>query len=423
MKMRHLHLRLVLAAVGGTHLEVVFARWLGAHIGKCVHLDCVYLAEHSLIEIGDGATITYSGLTANYAQPGGVAMAPVVVGAHATIMYGCNLQHNVRVAEGVSLQPYSAGLVGCTLASGTWGGFPAERLSAAPSPPPPQPLPLWYEIISLPFPDLLCACACGLLFGADALFCFAQWLADRSTFFLGLPVVARRWIGGVRPPPDAPQAESATNLPAAVKGWYLASGDHGAFALTLEDKLCTWELPFRTVFIPASAFTLRCGSLLQWFHLHLTFDAKWAQATASVKLFFWRVPLSALRVRASRLTPDGASWAVHISCLGRTAVELDLRRVQVDTSTPLLCTDAGRPLTGVEWLASKIAAALLLPATLGCCAGMAMVHSTTPGITSPQQLVEDDARYTQTATLKQIIVERPGLPYSVRRDRRVEASL
>ncbi len=49
----------------------------------------------------------------------------------------------------------------------------------------------------------------------------------------------------------------------------------------------------------------------------------------------------------------------------------------MDTATPLLRTDAGRPLTGIEWLASKIAAALLLPATLSCCVGMAMVHSTT----------------------------------------------
>ena len=403
MKMRQLHLRPVLAAVGGTHLEVVFARWLGANIGKCVHLDCVYLAEHSLLEIGDGATITYSALTPHYTHSGGVALAPVVVGAHATIMYGCSLQHNVRVAEGVLLQPYSAGLVGCTLASGTWGGFPAERLSAAPSPPTPPPLPLWYEIIALvPLPDLLCACVCGLLFGADALFCTAQWLAGRSAFFLGLPVAARHWIGGVRPQPmDTPQADPATKLPAAVKGWYLASGDRDAFALTLEDRLCAWELPFRTVSIPFSAFTLRPGSLLQWVHLHLTFDAKWAQANARVNWFFWQVPLSALRVRASRLTPDGASWSVHVSCLGRTAVELTLRRVQVDTVTPLLCTDAGRPLTGVEWLASKFAAALLLPATLGCCAGMAMKQScwgTTPGIASAPQ------------HLKQIRVERPVSP-------------
>ena len=412
MKMRHLHLRLVLAAVGGTHLEVVFARWLGANIGRHVHLDCVYLAEHSLLEIGDGATITCSALTPHYAQPGGVALAPVVVGAHATIMYGCSLQHNVRVAEGVLLQPYSAGLVGCTLASGTWGGFPAERLSAAPSPPAPPPLPLWYETIALPLPDFLCGCVCGLLFGADALFCTAQWLANRSVFFLGLPVAAGQWIGGVQPPPiDTPQADPATKLPVAVKGWYLASSDRDAFALTLEYKLCEWELPFRTVSVPVSAFTVRPGSLLQWFHLHLTFDAKWAQANASVNWFFWQVPLSALRVRANRLTPDGASWSVHVSCLGRTAVELTLRRVQVDTATPLLCTDAGQPLTGVEWLASKLAAALLLPATLSCCVGMAMMHSTTKAIVrAPQQLATDVGRQAQTAPLTQITIERPIPP-------------
>ena len=413
MKMRHLHLRPVLAAVGGTHLEVVFARWLGANIGKCVHLDCAYLSEHSLLEIGDGATVTYSALTPHYAQSGGVALAPVVVGAHATIMYGCSLQHNVRVAEGVLLQPYSAGLVGCTLASGTWGGFPAERLSAALSQPTQPTLPLWYEIIALPLPDLLCACVCGLLFGADALFCTAQWLADRSAFFLGLPVAARQWIGGVLPPPmDTPQADPATKLPAAVKGWYLASGDRDAFALTLEDRLCAWELPFRTVSIPISAFTLRPGSLLQWFHFHLTFDAKWVQANARLNWFFWQVPLSALRVRASRLTPDGASWSVHVSCLGRTAVELTLRRVQVDTATALLCTDAGRPLTGIEWLASKLAAALLLPATLSCCIGMAMMHITTKAIAgAPEQLAAGVVRQqAQTAPLKQITIECPVPP-------------
>ena len=101
LNMRQLHYPAVLAAVGGTHLEVIFARWLGATIGRRVHLDGVFLMEHNLIEIGDGASLTSSALAPHYASPGGVALAPVVVGAHATIMYGCSLQHNVRVAEGV----------------------------------------------------------------------------------------------------------------------------------------------------------------------------------------------------------------------------------------------------------------------------------------------------------------------------------
>ena len=410
--MRMLHYPAVLAAVGGTHLEVIFARWLGATIGRRVHLDGVFLMEHNLIEIGDGASLTFSALAPHYASPGGVALAPVVVGAHATIMYGCSLQYNVRVAEGALLQPYSAGTLSCTLTSGTWGGCPAERLSGAPSPPTPPPLPLWYEIIALPLPDLLCACVCGLFFGADALLCTAQWLAGRSAFLLGLPVTAGRWIAGVRSSPTySPHADPATELPAAVKGWYLASDDRDAFALTLEDRLCEWELPLQTVSVPASAFILGPGSLLQWFHLHFTFDRKWAQANASVNWFFWQVPLSALRVRANRLTPDGASWSVHVSCLGRTAVELTLRRVQVDTATPLLCTDAGQPLTGVEWLASKLAAALLLPATLSCCVGMAMMHGTTKAIVrAPQQLATDVGRQAQTAPLTQITIERPIPP-------------
>ena len=83
----------------------------------------------------------------------------------------------------------------------------------------------------------------------------------------------------------------------------------------------------------------------------------------------------------------------------------------MDTATPLLRTDAGQPLTGVEWLASKLAAALLLPATLSCCVGMAMMHSTTKAIVrAPQQLATDVGRQAQTAPLTQITIERPIPP-------------
>ena len=84
----------------------------------------------------------------------------------------------------------------------------------------------------------------------------------------------------------------------------------------------------------------------------------------------------------------------------------------MDTATPLLRTDAGRPLTGIEWLASKIAAALLLPATLSCCVGMAMVHSTTKTVAgAPEQLAAGAVRQqAQTAPLKQITVELPVPP-------------
>ena len=66
---------------------------------------------------------------AHYGGGGNFVIAPVVIGARATIGLGATIMGDVLVGEGAIVLPHSVLLPGSRVGAGeTWGGVPARRI-------------------------------------------------------------------------------------------------------------------------------------------------------------------------------------------------------------------------------------------------------------------------------------------------------
>ena len=115
----------------------VFAQlfyWLmGMKIGRNVTINSTAIADPSLIEIEDGATIGGSAsVLAHYAQGGYLVIAPVKIGAGATIGLRAIIMGGVEVGAQAKVLAGSFVLPNTKIPPGeTWAGIPAQRIELA----------------------------------------------------------------------------------------------------------------------------------------------------------------------------------------------------------------------------------------------------------------------------------------------------
>ena len=111
----------------------LYYRLMGMRIGRGVTLNSTAIADPSLIELGDGVTVGGSAsILAHYAQGGFLVIAPVKIGAGATIGMRAIVMGGVTVGEKAKVLANSFVLPNTTIPAGeSWAGIPAQRIELA----------------------------------------------------------------------------------------------------------------------------------------------------------------------------------------------------------------------------------------------------------------------------------------------------
>jgi hypothetical protein len=117
-----------LTPMGGWFLSA-----MGMTLGKRAFVNTEYISDPRLITIGDDAVIGGSvHLFAHFGGGGHLTLAPVVIGARATIGEKATVMGDVHVGEDAVVLPHSVLLPGTRVGAGeTWGGIPARRIPPA----------------------------------------------------------------------------------------------------------------------------------------------------------------------------------------------------------------------------------------------------------------------------------------------------
>ena len=107
-----------------------YYRLMGMKMGHNVTINTTAIADPSLIELGDKVTLGGScSLMAHYAQGGFLVIAPVKIGAGATIGLRAIIMGGVTIGEKAKVLAGSFVLPKTTIPAGeTWGGIPATRI-------------------------------------------------------------------------------------------------------------------------------------------------------------------------------------------------------------------------------------------------------------------------------------------------------
>jgi acetyltransferase-like isoleucine patch superfamily enzyme len=113
-----------------TVFSQMYYRLMGMKIGRNVTLNSTAIADPSLIELEDGATIGGSAnILAHYAQGGFLVIAPVKIGAGATIGMRAVIMGGVEVGPKAKVLANSFVLPNTKVPAGeTWAGIPAQRI-------------------------------------------------------------------------------------------------------------------------------------------------------------------------------------------------------------------------------------------------------------------------------------------------------
>jgi non-ribosomal peptide synthetase-like protein len=111
----------------------LYYRLMGMKIGRNVTINSTAIADPSLIEIEDGATIGGSAsVLAHYAQGGYLVIAPVKIGAGATIGLRAVIMGGAEVGAKAKVLASSFVLPNTKIPAGeTWAGIPAQRIEIA----------------------------------------------------------------------------------------------------------------------------------------------------------------------------------------------------------------------------------------------------------------------------------------------------
>lgn len=108
----------------------LYYRLMGMKIGRNVTINTTAIADPSLIEMADGATIGGSAsILAHYAQGGFLVVAPVKIGAGATIGLRAIVMGGAEVGAKAKVLASSFVLPNTKIPPGeTWAGIPAQRI-------------------------------------------------------------------------------------------------------------------------------------------------------------------------------------------------------------------------------------------------------------------------------------------------------
>ncbi|WP_082607048.1 zinc-binding alcohol dehydrogenase family protein [Lysobacter sp. Root983] len=108
-----------------------FLRAMGMRIGRRAFINTELISDPCLISIGDDTVIGGAvHLFAHFGGGGHLTIAPVSIGARATIGQGATVMGDVEVGADATILPHSVLLPGSRVAAGeTWGGVPARALS------------------------------------------------------------------------------------------------------------------------------------------------------------------------------------------------------------------------------------------------------------------------------------------------------
>ena len=110
--------------------SLLYYTLMGMKIGRDVTLNSTAIADPSLIEIGDRATIGGSAnILAHYAQGGYLVIAPVKIGEGATIGMRAVIMGGVTVGAKAKVLANSFVLPNTTIPDGeSWAGIPAQKI-------------------------------------------------------------------------------------------------------------------------------------------------------------------------------------------------------------------------------------------------------------------------------------------------------
>jgi len=210
--------------LAGTPLLPLVYRWLGARIGKDVHIGTDHLAAFDVVSIGDGTCVDDGASLLGYVvEDGELVIGRVRVGRGCLVGTWAALRDGTRMEDGARLEDLSLLLRGARIGRGeTWAGSPARRVSrseamapAHSAPPPPVRGPVrraataaLYAGLVLLFPLLLLgAIAPGMLLltrllAHPLLYLAAAPLVGGSFgLCMAVLVAALKWllIGRIRP--------------------------------------------------------------------------------------------------------------------------------------------------------------------------------------------------------------------------------
>jgi len=110
-----------------------FLRAMGMRIGERAFINSEFISDPRMITLGDDVVIGGSvHLFAHYGGGGHLIIAPVVIGARATIGEKSTVMGDVLIGADATILPHSAVLPGSRVGTGeTWGGVPARLISEA----------------------------------------------------------------------------------------------------------------------------------------------------------------------------------------------------------------------------------------------------------------------------------------------------
>jgi non-ribosomal peptide synthetase-like protein len=127
----------------GTPFKNLVSRALGTRLGRRVFDDGCFLAERTLVTIGDECTLNAgTAIQCHSQEDGGFKSDRARIGAHCTLGVGAFVHYGVVVGDGAHVGPDSFLMKGEEVPDGArWGGNPARELrpeewaSALPAPP------------------------------------------------------------------------------------------------------------------------------------------------------------------------------------------------------------------------------------------------------------------------------------------------
>lgn len=113
-------------------LSLLFYRMMGMKIGRGVTINTTWISDPSLIELGDKVTLGGSvTLVAHYGQGGLLIIAPVKIGNNCTIGLKASIMGGVTIGDDAKVLPHSVVMPKTVIPAGeTWGGVPAQKISA-----------------------------------------------------------------------------------------------------------------------------------------------------------------------------------------------------------------------------------------------------------------------------------------------------
>lgn len=108
-----------------------FLRAMGMKLGKRAFVNTEFISDPRLITLGDDVVIGGSvHLFAHYGGGGHLTIAPVLIGARATVGHKATVMGDVEIAHDATILPHSVLLPGSRVGEGeTWGGVPARRIT------------------------------------------------------------------------------------------------------------------------------------------------------------------------------------------------------------------------------------------------------------------------------------------------------